>query len=201
MSDKSITIRPAVPGDAASFLSIYAPYILNTAITYEYVVPTEEEFAGRIRHVLEKYPYLAAEVNGKVVGYAYASAYGVRAAYGWTVETSIYVDRNCKGMGIGNALYQTLEVCLTVQGVRTLVANIAWPEEGDPYLTRDSAAFHKRMGYERVGTLRNMGCKFGRWYHLAVMEKYLGPHGQDPAPILPFSSVRAEIFPGNQFEK
>lgn len=196
MSDKSITIRPAVPGDAASFLSIYAPYILNTAITYEYVVPTEEAFAGRIRHVLEKYPYLAAEVNGEVVGYAYASAYGVRAAYGWTVETSIYVDQNTKGLGIGKALYQTLEACLTAQGLRTLVANIAWPEEGDPYLTRDSAAFHEHMGYERVGTLRYMGCKFGRWYHLAVMEKYLGNHSQDPAPILPFSAVRAEIFPG-----
>ena len=197
MSDKSITIRPAVPGDAASFLSIYAPYILNTAITYEYVVPTEEAFAGRIRHVLEKYPYLAAEVNGKVVGYAYASAYGVRAAYGWTAETSIYVDWNCKGLGIGKALYQTMEACLTAQGVCTLVANIAWPEEeGDPYLTRDSVAFHRHKGYELVGTLRYMGCKFGRWYHLAVMEKYLGPHNMDPTPILPFSAVRAEIFPG-----
>lgn len=197
MSDAPITIRPAVPEDAAALLSIYAPYILHTAITYEYVVPATEEFAGRIRHVLERYPYLTAEMDGKIVGYAYASDYGVRAAYGWTAETSIYVDQNAKGLGVGKALYQTLEACLAAQGVRTLVANIAWPgEEGDPYLTRDSVAFHRHMGYELVGTLRYMGCKFGRWYHLAVMEKYLGPHNVDPAPILPFSAVRDRLFPG-----
>jgi len=194
MSDKTIEIRPAVSEDAPALLAIYAPYILNTAITYEYVVPTEEEFAGRIRRILEKYPYLVAEVNGKIVGYAYASAYGVRAAYDWTVETSIYVDQNAKGLGVGKALYQTLEACLAAQTVRTLVANIAWPEEGDPYLTRDSVAFHRHMGYELVGTLRNMGCKFGRWYHLAVMEKYMGLHNLDPAPIIPFSAVRDQIF-------
>lgn len=124
----------------------------------------------------------------------YGSAYGVRAAYDWTVETSIYVDQNDKGLGVGKTMYQTLEACLLAQTVRTLVANIAWPEEGDPQLTRDSAAFHRHMGYELVGTLRNMGCKFGRWYHLAVMKKYTGLHSLDPAPLIPFSAVRDQIF-------
>ena len=106
---KEMKIRIAKEEDAEALLAIYAPYIEHTVITYEYDVPTVEEFRGRIRHVLERYPYLVAELNGEICGYAYASAFHDRPAGGWNVETSIYVDQNKKGIGIGTALYDKLE--------------------------------------------------------------------------------------------
>ena len=87
MDTNEIKIRPATEADAAEILNIYAPYITDTAITFEYDVPTLEEFTGRIRHTLEKYPYLVAEHDGKIVGYAYVSPFKERAAYAWAVET------------------------------------------------------------------------------------------------------------------
>ena len=109
---KEMMIRIAKEEDAEALLAIYAPYIEHTVITYEYDVPTVEEFRGRIRRVLERYPYLVAELNGKICGYAYASAFHDRPACGWNVETSIYVDQNKKGIGIGTALYDKLEKIL-----------------------------------------------------------------------------------------
>lgn len=96
-----ITIRTAAPSDAEDMLRIYAPYIEKTAITFEYDVPSVEEFRSRIEHTLEKYPYLVAEEDGKIVGYTYASVFKARAAYNHCVETSIYVDMDCQRKGIG----------------------------------------------------------------------------------------------------
>lgn len=104
-----LTIRTAVRQDAEALLQIYAPYVKNTAITFEYDVPSVEEFAGRISKVLQKYPYLVAEVNGEPVGYAYAGPFKERAAYDWAVETTVYVRENMKKSGIGRALYTALE--------------------------------------------------------------------------------------------
>ena len=97
---KEIVIRVAALDDAEELLEIYAPYVRETAITFEYEVPSPEEFRERIAHTLEKYPYLVAEHDGKIAGYAYVSPFKERAAYAWAVETSIYVDQNCKRMGI-----------------------------------------------------------------------------------------------------
>ena len=104
-----ITIRTAVQQDAKVLLEIYAPYVKKTAITFEYDVPSVEEFARRISKVLQKYPYLVAEVNGEPVGYAYAGPFKERAAYDWAVETTVYVRENMKKSGIGRALYTALE--------------------------------------------------------------------------------------------
>ena len=98
---EEITIRTAVRQDAEALLQIYAPYVKNTAITFEYDVPSVEEFAGRISKVLQKYPYLVAEVNGEPVGYAYAGPFKERAAYDWAVETTVYVRENMKKIVIG----------------------------------------------------------------------------------------------------
>ena len=103
------TIRVATEADAEEILAIYAKYIEQTAITFEYVVPSIEEFRGRIRHTLERFPYLAAEKEGKIAGYAYVSPFKERAAYDWSVETSIYVDMEQKRSGIGRRLYEELE--------------------------------------------------------------------------------------------
>ena len=103
------TIRVATEADAEEILAIYAKYIEQTAITFEYVVPSIEEFRGRIRHTLERFPYLTAEKDGKIAGYAYVSPFKERAAYDWSVETSIYVDMEQKRSGIGRRLYEELE--------------------------------------------------------------------------------------------
>ena len=103
-----ITIRTARESDAPALLNIYAPYIVNTAITFEYTVPSTEEFAGRIRRTLQKYPYLVAEQQNKILGYAYAGPFHERAAYDWAVETSIYVDQTQRHTGIGRLLHDAL---------------------------------------------------------------------------------------------
>ena len=170
------TIRFAAPEDATDLLAIYAPYVETTAITFEYEVPTVEEFRRRIEKTLTFYPYLVAEREGTIVGYAYAGAFHARAAYAWAAEVSIYVDRNCRGQGIGRALYTALEQLLKEMGILNLNACIAYPEREDEYLTKASVEFHRHMGYEWVGQFHNCGYKFDRWYHMIWMEKIIGEH-------------------------
>ena len=98
----NMNIRLATPSDAATLLAIYAPYVENTAITFEYEVPTIEDFANMIEKTLEKYPYLVAEEDGLILGYAYASTYYARAAYDWAVELSVYVSQDARGKGVGS---------------------------------------------------------------------------------------------------
>ena len=101
-----MNIRLANPSDAETLLAIYAPYVENTAITFEYEVPTIEDFANRIEKTLEKYPYLVAEEDSLILGYAYASTYYARAAYDWAVELSVYVSQDARGKGVGSRLYR-----------------------------------------------------------------------------------------------
>lgn len=188
-----VKLRVATVSDAAELLKIYAPYVTDTAITFEYDVPTLEDFEGRIAHTLEKYPYFVAELNGEIVGYAYASAFHPRAAYSWAAETSIYVRRDMKRMGLGRTLYDALETALKAQGVLNLNACIACPDVDDEYLTRNSISFHAHLGYSMVGEFHNCGYKFGRWYNMVWMEKMLGEHVDDQPPIKRFDEVRAEL--------
>lgn len=183
----SISIRLATPEDAAALRAIYEYYVLNTAITYEYEVPSASEFGRRISHTLEKHPYFVAEEDGEILGYVYAEAFGSRAAFDWAVETAIYLNRNARRRGIGRMLYAALEEALESMGVRNLYARVAIPsDEPDPYLNRDSEKFHEKLGYRTVGELNKCGSKFGRWYNLAYMEKTLGDHEADPQPVIPF---------------
>ena len=181
MEEKKVNIRVASPEDAEELLAIYAPYVEHTAITFEYEVPSLLEFRERICHVLEKYPYLAAEVDGQITGYAYVGVFHDREAYDWCVETSIYVDQSCRKMGIGGKLHHALEEVLKLQGILNLNACIAYPEEEDEYLTKNSVEFHRHLGYDMVGEFHNCGYKFDRWYHMVWMEKMIGEHrsGQD----------------------
>lgn len=181
MEEKKVNIRVVSPEDAEELLAIYAPYVEHTAITFEYEVPSLWEFRERICHVLEKYPYLAAEVDGQIAGYAYAGVFHDREAYDWCVETSIYVDQSSRKMGIGGKLHHALEEVLKLQGILNLNACIAYPEEEDEYLTKNSVEFHRHLGYDMVGEFHNCGYKFDRWYHMVWMEKMIGEHrsGQD----------------------
>lgn len=187
------TIRVATPDDARDLLNIYAPYVTDTAITFEYDVPSVLEFQERIRQTLKKYPYLVAEKDGRIVGYAYAGAFKDRAAYDWAVETTVYVDRNSKKQGIGKELYGALETALTLQHILNLNACIATPETEDEYLTRNSIQFHEHFGYRLVGEFRCCGYKFSRWYHMVWMEKHLAPHPQSPLPVKPFDEIREAL--------
>lgn len=181
-----IRIRVASPDDAGTLLAIYAPYVLKTAISFEYDVPSETEFRNRIIETLENYPYLVAEDGNEIVGYAYAGKFRSRKAYSWAVETSIYVKENRRNMGIGRALYSALEDELKAMGVLNMYACISCPEIEDEYLTKDSVKFHERMGFAKVAEFHKCGCKFGRWYNVIWMEKILGEHTPDPLPVRSF---------------
>ena len=191
MSEKNenVKIQVASVEDAEELLAIYAPYVEKTAITFEYEVPSVEEFKGRIAHVLQRFPYLKAVEDGKILGYAYVSPFKERAAYGWSVETSIYVKYDKKGQKIGRALYDALEVQLRRQNIVNVNACIASPAIEDAYLTRDSILFHEKLGYQMVGEFHQCGYKFERWYHMVWMEKHIGAHPSNPAKVIWFSKL------------
>lgn len=187
-------IRIAREEDAAGLLEIYRPYVTDTAITFEYEVPSAEEFRERIRSTLEKYPYFVEEKNGRIEGYAYAGAFKGRAAYDWAVETSIYVDGDTRRNGVGRALYEALEKALRLQGIRNAEACIAAPRGQDPYLNEDSIRFHEHSGYRMVGRFEKCAYKFHRWYDMVWMEKFIGDHPEAPVvlpPVLPFRELCA----------
>ena len=187
----SVTIRCATEADAEALLEIYAPYVTNTAVSFEYTVPTVAEFRERIRRQLENYPYLVAETEQRIVGYAYANRFHGRAAYKHAVETSIYVSRELRGQGIGKALYSELERWLLRQEVFILYACIVYTDRADdPYLTRDSIRFHEHMGYQAVAKQAQCGYKFDQWYGILWMEKLLAERPAHPRPFIPFSALR-----------
>lgn len=173
---KDVEIRSANRNDVKEILEIYAYYVKETAITFEYDVPSVEEFAERITHTLEKYPYLAAVRNHRIIGYAYAGPFHSRAAYNWSAEVTIYTANGIQKQGVGRKLYETLEAALANMGILNLYACIAYPEVEDEYLTKNSAQFHEHMGYVRCGEFHKCGYKFGRWYDMIWMEKIIGEH-------------------------
>ena len=180
MSEPNIQIREAGPDDAAALLAIYTPFVEETAITFEYEVPSATEFRARIEKTKKKYPYLVAICDDEVAGYAYAGAFKERAAYDFAVETSIYVKQGLRRSGIGSMLYAALEKELREMGIQNMEACIGVPEVEDEYLTCDSVHFHEHLGFRMVGEFYKCGFKFGRWYNMAWMEKHIGEHGTQP---------------------
>ena len=189
MAQFDLTIRMATPADAEALLAIYGPYVQNTAVSYEYEIPSSEEFTARITKTLKTYPYLAAVYQGEIVGYAYASRLHERKAYDWSVETSIYVRQDMRGLHVGQRLYDALEYLLRRQNILSVNACIAYPEVEDEYLTRSSVRFHERMGYKLIGHFHRCAYKFGRWYDMVWMEKALGEFPEIPAPFIPLPEL------------
>ena len=184
-------IRPVREADAPQLAAIYAPYVEQTAITFEYLAPTAEEFRQRIHNTLSFYPYLAAERDGTLLGYAYAGPFKARAAYAWSVETTIYVAMEQHRSGVGRSLYLALDEALKHQGILNLNACIACPRsEADPYLDRSSILFHEQLGYVQTAHFHNCASKFGRWYDMVWMEKPVGEHVENPAPPVPYRTVQ-----------
>ncbi len=171
-----ILIREATVADAAQLLEIYAPYVEQTAITFEYDVPSLPEFQDRIRETGRSFPYLVATRGDRIVGYAYAHSFYGRAAYRRSVETSIYLDREERRHGVGRRLYAALERQLRERGFLNMNACIAYQDEPDAHLPLDSVRFHEAMGFVRCAHFHKCGYKFGRWYDVVWAEKMIGPH-------------------------
>ena len=182
-------IRIVKLSDIPQILRIYSYYVLHTAITFEYEVPSEKEFENRIQNILKRYPYLVYEENNTIKGYAYASVFKGRKAYDWSVETTIYVDPDCKGKGIGKKLYIELEKYLKKQNILNVNACISYIEKEDEYLNLNSVHFHEHMGYSMVGQFHQCGYKFDRWYSMVWMEKFLGNHKIPVQEVIPFLEV------------
>ena len=179
----SVFIRDAVLEDADRLLDIYAYYVKNTAITFEYDIPSADGFRLRMESTMEKYPYLVIENENGVQGYAYAGSFVGRAAYGWSCELTIYLDHNAQKQGLGKALYQALEDRLKEMGIINLYACIGYPPAEDEYLSTNSADFHAHLGFTEVGHFHRCGYKFGRWYDMIWMEKIVGDHSNTPSPV------------------
>ena len=241
------TFRVARPEDAEALLAIYAPYVEETAITFEYEVPSVEAFRARIAHTLATYPYIVvveeqeanagtgrvdgasascldrAEANAdtehvdgtpvssapasgadavteayrtseRIIGYAYVGRLHERAAYDWSVETSIYVDRCARKRGLGRQLYERLEAILRAMNIISVNACIAYPGTmNDPYLNTNSPDFHAHLGYQLVGHFHACAYKFDRWYDMIWMEKWIAPHPAKPEAMIPFPELPAEV--------
>lgn len=181
---EDVRLRVADPGDGPALAAIYAPYVTDTAITFDLDPPDGAEFSERIQRTLLRYPYLVAEANRQAVGYVYASAFKGRAAYDWAVETSIYIREDMRGRGLGKALYIALEEALRAQRVLSANACITYPNPG-------SVAFHEGMGYRTCAHFHRCGYKLGRWWDVIWMEKDLGERAVPPAPFVPFSELLA----------
>lgn len=180
-----LTLRVATPQDGAVLSDIYAYYVDTSAISYEYVAPNAREFSERIAHKLEKYPYIVAELDGVPVGYAYASEFRERAAYAWCVELSVYVSRDCRGQGVGTALYAALLELLRLQGVVTAYSAITPPNEA-------SVALHEKMGFDFAGKFHASGFKMGKWWDLLWYEKVLCELSSAPPAVTPFPELSTE---------
>ena len=174
------TIRPAKKADAARCAAIYAPYT-EGAITYEYPAPDAAEIARRMEEVTAAYPWLVCERDGEVIGYAYAHRFRERMAFDWTVEMSIYLDRDALGGGIGTALYSALIELLAALGYVNAIGTVATPNP-------PSERLHEKCGFERLFCVERIGWKMGEWRDMTYYMLRLNPPEGKPAP--------ARLYPG-----
>ena len=169
----NLKIRTATLDDAEKILEIYSYYVEKTAVSFEIKMPTLANFRGRISRTLKNFPYLVAEVENEIVGYAYAHEFIGREAYKFSAELTIYLDKNFRRRGIGRKLYEELEKILKSQGIKNLYACVGWADVEDEFLNQDSANFHQHLGFKIVGKFTKCGKKFNRWYDMIWLEKLL----------------------------
>lgn len=171
-------IRPATAADAPACATIYAPYVTETVITFETDPPSAQQFAQRIADTRRTHEWIVAEVDGAVAGYAYAHPFNMRAAYAWSCETSIYLDRTARGRGLGRALYGALLPLLAQRGYRRAFAGVALPNDA-------SLGLHHALGFEDVGCYRRVGWKLGQWHDVAWLQRDLQSDEADPPVPVP----------------
>lgn len=178
-------IRMIQPADIPAVRDIYAPYVAETSVSFEYEPPTLEEFTARVERTLKRYPWLVCEENGEIIGYAYAGALGVRKAYQWSVELSIYVRQDRRRQGLGKYLYQTLLELLTAQGYIGAYGAVTQPNPASDRL-------HRKMGFERVGVWKDAGYKLGVWRDVGWYEKFLLPRTDNPSEPVSWQELPQE---------
>ncbi len=161
-----IRVRSATETDAPALLEIYRPYVERTAISFETELPTTEQFAGRIAKCLSTWDWVVAEDDAACLGYAYGTAHRERAAYRWSVETSVYVREDQHRRGVATRVYDALLERLKTKGYCNAFAGIALPNDA-------SVALHERLGFEMIGAFKRVGWKFGRWHDVAWLQRRL----------------------------
>ncbi len=181
-----MNIRFAAAKDSSSLLKIYESYI-ETPITFEYTLPTVEEFEKRILSIAQEYPYLVCEEDGNIIGYAYAHRAMERAAYQWNAELSVYLDPSATSQGLGKKLYTILIDILRIQGIKTVYGVVTVPNE-------KSEKLHASMGFRRLAVYSAAGYKCGKWHDVVWFEKEIAPHEASPDPIRPISSIAKETL-------
>ncbi len=183
----TVLIRLATPQDAAAIAAIYAPAVTERATSFELVPPGAEEMAKRMAGGHPAHPWLVAEQDGVVLGYAYASRHKDRAAYAWSVDVSVYVLPDAHRMGVGRGLYTALLGVLTLQGYRRAHAGATLPNPG-------STGLHEAMGFRPVGVYESVGYKFGQWHDVAWFARPLAPLGDAPPPLTTAEAARLPGF-------
>ncbi|MDE2776926.1 MAG: GNAT family N-acetyltransferase [Chloroflexota bacterium] len=178
-------IRLATSADAAAIQEIYRPIVLDTHISFEQNPPTVSEIAARIDATLAQYPWLVCELDGRLAGYAYASAFRARAAYQWTAETTVYIHEDFQRRGLSRALYTSLLAVLRQQGYCSAVGVIALPNEG-------SIRAHESLGFRKVGIFKNVGHKAGAWRDTGWWQLELRAPPEQPRAPRPITQLAAE---------
>lgn len=173
-----MVIRHADPArDGAACAAVYAPYVLDTPISFEEEPPNAAELARRIELTSARYPWLVAEEDGTMGGYAYATEHRSRAAYRWAAEVTVYIAPQHQRRGLGRALYRALLDLLVRQGVQVAVAGITLPNDA-------SVGLHEACGFKPVGVYERIGWKAGRWWDVGWWELELIERGDRPPPEL-----------------
>lgn len=177
MTESVSLVRDATKADGASCAAIYEYYVRSTPITFEIEAPTAEHMAERIRVASQSHAWLVLETDMHVIGYAYATAYAGRAAYQWSCETSVYLDKDFRGKGGGRQLYAALLERLTQRGYRQAIAGLTMPNEA-------SRRLHEAFGFQEIGTFHDIGWKFDAWHDVLRMQKPLGAEMEPPRELL-----------------
>jgi len=176
-------IRLATAADAAAVAAIYAPYVTDTFVSFEETPPTAEEMARRMAgNGSSLYPWLVAEQDGEVIGFASSSAFRTRPSYRWTVETGLYLAPHAQGRGLGRRLLETMLDLLFRQNFTAVVAGITLPNAA-------SVALHEKLGFTPAATYRETGFKLGEWRTVQVFARDLAPRLNPPLEICPFADV------------
>ncbi len=181
-----MTLRLATPADGAAAAAIYAPVVRDTTTSFEAVPPDASEMAARIAATLPRYPYLVAERDGRVVGYAYAGAHRARAAYAWAAETSVYLAPEAQGQGVGRAIMTALLALLRAQGFAAAYAGATLPNAA-------SVGLHRALGFRDAGTFHRAGFKHGLWCDVWWGELDLGA-GAAPDPPRTLADLGAAVL-------
>ena len=176
-------IRLAEKRDVPGILEIYAPFILETSVTFEEIVPNEDSFWERIQGIMAELPYLVCEIDGRIAGYAYASGYRSRASYRWSKEVSVYIHPDFRRKKVADALYTSLNDIVRYQGIADLLAIITMPNE-------PSVTFHEHFGYRKCGEFSKVGYKLNQWQNVGWFELFLQDENKAPKDrIIPLDEV------------